>query len=646
MRAAGVKSSAYLTLILEFHFNDFDGPETALQDYMHLEENGILTFRAKRATCSGFNNASRFSALMGSEEEEVIKLLRSYLQPEEVKEMKLELHEEFLSSSQKAELRQVRSRLPGGNKQLLSSIGITEYNAFGPDSNWFYSAQGSLRKPAQVLEGAAPHPMVPLAGPDTFSTKKEAAVQLACGASISNEEELQALRLWAKPLHLGKLYNYGNFPVVGVKFSQFGRLGSATAEIHYRLPRTLSTRMTFTVPNTRNLICVAGFLMSDVSALPKHDAHFMISSHPLRYFSDQVPDLLDDHAKEFGIKFDPHTNNSTFCSQLETVAQLQEKRNTRWTDILLNQAHDAIPDIDLTEHQDPTAALEAYLWLRNWMEWNAEQMQVIQGIKKAKGGVLIVMGPAGTGKTLLQEALAIFFYKLGFHILALAPANSNANHLAKQMHKIAEDVQVELRRLYPSSKEMGVEKVNERQTAERKAGYQAGSSLSFSELLIALEELDHRGFFNNPYGVVEQVIDIAENHKLELFRRLKDEHGSAKDIENVWEVLRGFIASYRAGTFDPRKTGEARRFRMAYTACKGHVIGLCRFMITTTGNVRAGEMQEHWFCPEEEYGVPRKGVIVFVDEAAKDVEVNVWSGVVCKKWAGWVKGFFMFGDDK
>lgn len=93
-------------------------------------------------------------------------------------------------------------------------------------------------------------------------------------------------------------------------------------------------------------------------------------------------------------------------------------------------------------------------------------------------------------------------------------------------------------------------------------------------------------------------------------------------------------------------------------------------MITTTGNVLATEMLEHWFSAKSEYGIPRVRVMVFVDEvsspkesqpstcsimdqkadfarqAAKDLEINVWSGIVCEKWAPWVQGVFLFGDDK
>lgn len=68
--------------------------------------------------------------------------------------------------------------------------------------------------------------------------------------------------------------------------------------------------------------------------------------------------------------------------------------------------------------------------------------------------------------------------------------------------------------------------------------------------------------------------------------------------------------------------------------------------MTTTGNVRAKEMVEHFYSKEETYGVPQVGVMVFVDEAAKDLEPNIWSGITCATWSEHVRGVFLFGDDK
>ena len=146
-------------------------------------------------------------------------------------------------------------------------------------------------------------------------------------------------------------------------------------------------------------------------------------------------------------------------------------------------------------------------------------------------------------------------------------------------------------------------------------------------------------------GVVEEVINAADEQKLKLFKRVRKENGkSLPDDVDAWDILREFVQKYRERKVD--WAGNFEQYRLAYLACKGHIVGLNRFMITTTGNVQSMEMVYHWFNEIADYGIPRKGVVVFVDEAAKDLEVNVWSGIVCEKWSEWVKGVFLFGDDK
>lgn len=636
-------------MALEFHFNDFDGPETGIQEYQEypISSDRLLTFKAKGATSSGFNLVAKFKSQMGEQEFLFTEILKSFLKPAQPKTVTLHLHEELLQDDEKAERSKICARLPGGSQKLLPSIGATEYKAFGRHVDHVHSKRGGMQRPMQLLTAEVPHPMVLLESTDTFSTVKEAGVQLAYATAASDAESSAALALWAKKQHRGKLYPYGSFAIVGADFNAFERLGSVTDEITYKLPRDLYTKITFDLPGTGQQLQVHGFLTTVPYGFPAHEACFLVTSQSLEDMMRGISKPENVFAKGFEVLFTPCSNSSTFSSQLETVAQLQKKANSRWHGILLNQVHDVIEAIDLTADVDRRALAEADEWLEHWMEWNPEQTQVIEGIRKAKGGMVIVMGPAGTGKTLLQQALAIYFYKLGFHILALSPANSNADHLATQMKKVGGISGLEFSRLYPGSRDKAPDKMSERQAAEQKAGHDAGNIVCFSELLTALEELDQRGAFEHEYGVVEQVINAAMSDELKLHRRLRDEKGKARgDVTNVWDLLRKYIAAYQDGTFNPKSESEAMEFRMAYGACKGHIIGLNRFMITTTGNVRASDMMENWCRPEKEYGVPRRGVIVFVDEAAKDVEVNVWSGIVCEAWATRVNAVFLFGDDK
>lgn len=646
-------SEPYLSLAVEWHFNDHDGSESGILRYSH-RNNGVISFTAGSATCSGFNNILQHrEKLEATESQVVLMILKSFLKRGVRRTLSFQVHEYFLTPENQVEFNKIRYRLPGGTGPLLPTIGKVEYAAFGDDELTVHSRKDGMRRPMDLMSGDIKHPMVPLTCSDTFTTIKEAGVQLAYSATIADAEAREALRMWAAMAHKSRLFAYGNLAALGVQFGKFDKLGSMRDQLHYRLPRELQSSMRFQIPRRNKEVVVEGFLLSNTSGLPSYDAIFLLTSQSLEVLAKYTEDFTAAGKQSFGVHFSPYYNSRTYASQLETVARLQRQDSRRWHEILLNQAYDLIPNVDLTTDARIPAKVraDADAWLLQWMDWNTEQLQVIAGIKRAKGGAVVVMGPAGTGKTLLQQALAIYFWKIGYHVLALAPANSNADHLARQLDMVrARDEELhnlKFCRLYPGSRDSGLSLLEERQAVQERVGSEEKKSvLSFHELLVALEELKNTGWFSRPYGVVEIVARMALLRRFELKQPLRDERSHAYGPPvNSWEILREFISAYQTGTLDLHKDRkEVMKYRRAYQACKGHIISMSRFLITTTGNVRAPELLEYW--TSHEFGGHSLGVMVFVDEAAKDVEANVWGGIVCEAWAELVKGVFFFGDDR
>ena len=296
-------------------------------------------------------------------------------------------------------------------------------------------------------------------------------------------------------------------------------------------------------------------------------------------------------------------------------------------------------------------------WLLDFITWNEEQLSVIRGIKAAKGGVVVVMGPAGTGKTLLQQALSIYFYLLGFHVLALAPANSNVDQLATQLDKIKKkDVlptgsELKFIRMYPSVRDYSPKEDADGSAIGPVQGKR--SLVQFYDLLSAFDEVEDDRGTAREHGLAQAVFHATEHQTHTLNRRLRGDSGKVVgESVNAWKILREFLLKWMAGGMerDELVSGNnheaMERYRLAYKQCRAHLIGRNRFMLTTTGNARAQELVQNWYAPEDEWKTKRIGVVVFVDEAAKDLEANVWSGVVCEQWAHGVKGVVLLGDDR
>ncbi|KAK0260293.1 hypothetical protein LTS09_005109 [Friedmanniomyces endolithicus] len=648
------------TAVLEWHFNDYNGPDTGITDYVHDDPTAVISFTAGPATCSGLNKLERAKKQLCDQDAEIFCVLKSFLaQGRHAVKLKLKGHS--LSLEARCELDKVRSRLPSGNGVLLPTIGAVEYAAFGDKSDRVHCARDGMLSPADTLSPITKHPMVPLGCTNTFITVKEAGVQLAYSAVASEAEAREATKLWAQVYHSARVFPLGTFAVLAVRFEKFDKLGSAKGELHYRLPKEMGASIVFKDRRSGMSVKVKTILIGNVAELPPHDAFFHIISESAEYFGTDDMVSVGRGPEYFDVKIEPVYNSATYASQLATVAQLQLPENRRWHGILLNQVHDAIEIIDLTQPKEAEATIaphvrhQADVWLKNWMAWNGEQLAVIEGIKVAKGGTILVMGPAGTGKTLLQEALSIYFYLLGFHVLALAPANSNVDHLAVQLGRIEEREKLpsalKFIRMYPSVRDFVPKEDGD--ATELDPIPAKHSLVQFYDLLSAIDDRETDQQTARKYGLAQAVLHAAENHTHVLQRCLRSSTGNARgEAVNAWELLREFIAKWSHGGTDRESLRSGcddqimAQYRMAYAQCRAHLIGGNRFMLATTGNARASELVQHWYSTESEWNMKCLGVVVFVDEAAKDVEVNVWSGVVCEQWASGVRGVVMFGDDK
>ncbi|KAI6869388.1 hypothetical protein KC323_g2749 [Hortaea werneckii] len=669
-------SRALPTLVLEWHFNDYDGNEAEIRDFCVHDRGDVVQFRAGRPTSSGFGRVLKHLSKISDEQRQAVKGLALLCFAEGIRSFRFKLDQSGLTARDKLALSKIYDRLPGGNpKLLLPSIGRREYAAFpaGYDDVPIYGLEKQYEIGA-MMKTTPPFPMVPLPVADVFATLNEAAAELSMASTITERERNESLRLWASPesRHQATLYAVDELPILGINFGKFKTLQQADK---FTLPDRLYAEISFSLPE-RGSGKYAAFHYPNALGLPRHDAYFVITSVDRSHFRKLCHDLKAESAARkagnsvdkrpttaerpwFEIDVQPHYNSFTNSGQLATVNRLcQGYASQRWHRVLLNQLQEAIGEIDMTDGAGVCKKEkdEAYKQLVDFMMWNAEQLKVIEGIRRAPDGMLVVLGPAGTGKTSLQEGLAIYFWRLGYHVLALAPANSNADHLTRLMLKQAvEDLRCH--RLYPSSRDLGLDKMEKAQAEHRKVGHQDGNATGSHEfffLLAGMEEHRNEKATARDCGVEQAVYDEALKGELSHVRRLRtlvpDERRYIDEVVDHNEEVQRSNAKLKPGDKDRqplKKLSSSKKARMdeAYVWCKGHIILETRFMITTTGNARSAELLENFGKDMDGYNTC-KGLVVFVDEACKDHEVNVWAPIVCEAWADKVKGVVLFGDEK
>ncbi len=232
--------SIYLTLTTGFHFNSYteDGDDQ-ISAYSHT--GNTISFFAGKATATGFNKISTLSQSLGAPELRVIETLKSFTSGGQRRQIRLHLQP---SEGVVQLLDQIKARLPGGDQPLLPSIGLRDFEMFGGKGQSIACYNGSMLRPHQVMGSTVPLPMVALTAESTFSSLRDAAVQLAYSATISNDEARVSMQLWAAVAHDARLFLDHDFPVLAIYFRNFDKLGGRNRgpdeDVHFRLPHDLA----------------------------------------------------------------------------------------------------------------------------------------------------------------------------------------------------------------------------------------------------------------------------------------------------------------------------------------------------------------------------------------------------------------------
>lgn len=329
------------TLVVDFHFNPRNSGDSIQIRNFVVDHHGIR-FSAGGVARSGFNAIVNSPAALDDEANEVLRLLQSCTAPEQLHDIRLM----WRDGAVRFHVKDILARLPGGAGKRFPSIGDRDYSAFRGD------ADGQIRcgtkglmlcTPYTLLSAAAPLPMIPLPAETSFASVREAGIQLAYSAHISNAEETQALRLWSGDpdgpgvSHYAEFNFNHDFVIMALRFGRFQTLASLrdeeSRETSFRLPKDLHCRFVLrkTLPAVkkgkamlREIESIEGFLMDSTAQYPvtwdpsqrRPDAVFRIVSHRKEEMVDRDYGPV---ANRVAVSCEPHFSSFTYHSQMNTV---------------------------------------------------------------------------------------------------------------------------------------------------------------------------------------------------------------------------------------------------------------------------------------------------------------------------------------
>ncbi|GIZ38434.1 hypothetical protein CKM354_000185100 [Cercospora kikuchii] len=653
----GVKSMVFHKLVLDFHFNDCEGKQ--LFDFASRPDapgrNLSINFIANGATCEGMNISRELSITQRA----VLNTLRSLVASGTRQSLHLELLARSAPASDVAALKQVLQRLPGGSGPLLRTIGCPEYHNFAPDFQ-------STLNPLSLLQRSPPLPFVPLYSGDTFASMRDYEAQQRNAISSPYYEQQKNLELFAKCTdHKVVLYKVEDFVVIAMNLDPYmRRLGGSDSAKFSRFPKEMEIKLNlrFRAPEGQEddfLTNIVAHHEPLTMSLPKHDAYFVVTSHDPKLFQRFLctPGHCPPRTCKV-YKLEPHRNLYLYKSLQDALgAFTRGDKFAHLHQIILNQLHDGIPVINFTNGLSASTDTldDAKNWLRSCRLWNKEQLQAIEDMHAAKGRLQIITGVAGTGKTTLQIAQALYMVKMGGRALCTATGNSNADHWAREAHElIAETFNLGIRayRLYPASRGVNIKTLQKAQVKWKRAGHaRGGRTSSLEDLMFRLFDENNSDF---DFSIEKAVLEEAEKGQLSYNFR-PDARIPLK--VNAWEHLRSYMKKIQKGEFQWRNgSSDVRGLDRIYEVCKGHLVALADIIITTNGNARCSELREYWGRAEALFGshnsevypqvqpIPALGV--FIDEAGKEQEINIINTLTSPGLFRKPDIVILYGDDR
>ncbi|RMX95154.1 hypothetical protein D0867_13599 [Hortaea werneckii] len=342
-----------------------------------------------------------------------------------------------------------------------------------------------------------------------------------------------------------------------------------------------------------------------------------------------------------------------YKSQIYTCQRSLLKENQRWHANLLNQRHTLVPKVDIATYHTSSInagpALDkemkmidaAFDRLLKYKNWNVEQKEALHFVRNSQGGMVLIMGSAGTGKTLLQEALTKFFHEIGLHVLCLAPANSNVDDFTNRMSAVFPEVG--LKRLYPAE--------SMHKPTDGPMDGPTKHKHERAEFDILVDRMNRKMNFRGEArqhgfqaAVMETAVQGTKNGSLKIHHQNHQQRQHLEDQVDAWAELQGMIQRIDNESFDWDNENDRRKLNQCYKHCYHHLIALTKVISATTVNARAEPLRENFASGL--YGQEVKGVVVIVEEAAKDLEINIFNAVFEQAWNCKVSGLICLGDEQ
>ncbi|KAI9878700.1 MAG: hypothetical protein M1830_010793 [Pleopsidium flavum] len=510
-------------------------------------------------------------------------------------------------------------------------------------------------------------PWLPYDARPIFVDSREAEIKLCYGALQEHYFAMHALRDLERAQHKVSFLYVGDHVLARITLSKAPELEGGRLKIQDQTMFDL----TYTTPYSSAIQECSAFTIDNTLSIPGADLLLVVANRDVLSFGRIITSYNSmENSTWFNVQLDAKGNNAGFrrqVSAVHTLCSVKQSMDRRWWPVLLNQNLQGEEASDPTEVvNNPDMVDKAMDTILRVLPWNPEQIATFVNARKMISRLLLIQGPAGTGKTLLIVALAAFYNLCGLHVLMTAPSHVAANVIVEKYIGLFPDYEQPLRVNQPlfegqvrltatiddvdaPKTEALSKKTPEPMTtppADQKQDAEEADLVLLSVINSVKNDTAQKTFELNKFSLRNRVLEVAGKHSLRLIRA----YGVGDDVDgqmdgptgpevDMWDEFRKYHTRVMEEPMQTWEDDDRENFVKAYRYIRRQVISLSHLLVTTTNNAACEDVRGSFGGDEA------IGVVVIQDEAAMEIEPNAWVPIIKGQWAHKIVGWIMCGDE-
>ncbi|KAI5205999.1 hypothetical protein AUEXF2481DRAFT_78130 [Aureobasidium subglaciale EXF-2481] len=548
----------------------------------------------------------------------------------------------------------------------------------GPAYMTYRNPQGviSLQYNQQVSRKTAlrpPHPGASIPARMLVRDNDELALHLSIGADLLHKEQAMHITSVSEKEHFLALVPAGNYAVACIKYREPLASGIPDLTNEEKITIPVDTQLKLTIygdhKDKQKWHCVA-LVGVDVYGFGC-DLFAVITDKVSSEFKAILSEAGSAGPKILNVHIDPIISDVTTKHGIDAVASALSIANKPdnpnyvpamflWPFVYQGEPLERKQVFKTAFDRDIQHTVAAFKYLRNSEPWDKHQFRTVDALPNPFGGVNLVAGAAGTGKTLVMGRFAQFSTIVGSKVLIVGMINSSLDDIALKIdEKMSEDVasgKVQKMdnsrpiRAYSARLESPLQPSVDRTQADIDA--EDKQALAHYLAWKSVEET----YKNKRRALPDYSVEAKMNENLNDASRpplmahytdgIDDEKKPIPDgpLVNMYEELKKYMARIAqpayADFFDAEKWSdeEKRKFRQSLKICRYEVYQQALIVFCTCPVAATREMAEFASDAEDE-------IVMFADEATTIGEVNILIPFKTK-YAHKIKGIYQFGDPR